>query len=228
MAFFALLHGAWHDSSCWGPLTSRLEALGHDAAAPELPLDDPEAGYMRRVQPAIDALRGAEGEVIVVAHSQSSALGPLVAISSPDSLLVYLCPRMGGVELPDGTPPPFREGIPFPPSRPDGTTVWDPDVAIEVMYPRLPVKRARALAQHLRPMAMPPDEYPLREHPDVPTALIYATDDELFEPAFERFVAHELLGIDPIELPGGHFQMAEDPDRLAGLLDRLARGPPSA
>ncbi len=68
----------------------------------------------------------------------------------------------------------------------------------------------------------------MHEHPDVPTALIYATDDEIFEPAFERFVAHELLGIDPIEVPGGHFQMAEDPDRLAGLLDRLARGRPSA
>ena len=45
----------------------------------------------------------------------------------------------------------------------------------------------------------------------MPTALIYAADDEFFEPAFERFVARELLGIDAIEIPGGHFAMAEDP-----------------
>ena len=92
------------------------------------------------------------------------------------------------------------------------------------MYPRLPPESAKALVEHLRPMAMPPDEYPLEQHPDVPTALIYAADDELFEPAFERFVARELLGIDPIELPGGHFQMVEAPDALAELLDRLAPG----
>jgi hypothetical protein len=31
------------------------------------------------------------------------------------------------------------------------------------------------------------------------------------------------LGIQPIEIPGGHFPMAEDPKALADLLDRLAR-----
>jgi pimeloyl-ACP methyl ester carboxylesterase len=101
--------------------------------------------------------------------------------------------------------------------------MWDPDVASEVMYPRLSAERAEGLAKRLRPMAMPPDEYPLHEHPDIPTSLIYATDDELFEPSFERFVARDALGIDPIELPGGHFQMLEDPDAVAKLLDGLAR-----
>ena len=72
-------------------------------------------------------------------------------------------------------------------------------------------------------MAPPPGEYPLRDHPDVPTALVYAADDELFEPAWDRFMARELLGIEPIEIPGGHFPMIEDPDALGDLLDRLAR-----
>ena len=147
-----------------------------------------------------------------------------MAAARPVSLLVYLCPRMGSVEPPPGAPGAFREGIPFPPDRPDGTTAWDPEVATEVMYRRLPPERARALAQRLRPMAMPPGDYPLREHPDVPTALLYGGEDELFEPAFERFMAEELLGIDPIELHSGHFPMVEDPDGLAGLLDDLARG----
>ena len=101
--------------------------------------------------------------------------------------------------------------------------MWDPEAAIEVMYPRLAPETARELAQRLRPMAMPPDEYPLRDHPDVPTALIYAADDEFFEPAFERFMAREFLGIDAIQIPGGHFAMAEDPEGLTELLDGLAR-----
>lgn len=201
--------------------------MGHAAVAPQLPLHDPGAGYRQRAQPAIEALEGVEGEVIVVAHSQSSALGPLVVSRRPVSLLIYLCPRMGGFALPDGAPPPFREGLPFPPTLPNGATAWDPEVAKKVMYPRLSPEDAEALAQHLRPMAMPPDEYPLEEHPDVPTALVYAADDEIFEPSFERFVARELLGVDPIELSGGHFQMAEDPDRLAQLLDRMASAGPA-
>ena len=224
MATFGLLHGAWHDPSCWEPVTKPLEALGHGTTAPDLPLHDPAAGYEQRVRPAIEALEEADGPVVVVAHSQSSALGPLVAVARPVSLLVYLCPRMGSFEPPQGAPNPFREGVPFPQARADGTTVWDPEVAIEVMYPRLSPERARTLAQRLRPMAMPPDDYPLRQHPEVPVALVYAAEDELFEPAFQRFMAGEILGIAPIEVQGGHFLMAEDPGALAELLDRLARG----
>jgi pimeloyl-ACP methyl ester carboxylesterase len=73
-------------------------------------------------------------------------------------------------------------------------------------------------------MAMPQEEYPLDAPPDNATVLIYAADDELFEPAWERFMARELLGVEPIEIPGGHFPMAEDPDALAEVLDHLARG----
>jgi pimeloyl-ACP methyl ester carboxylesterase len=90
------------------------------------------------------------------------------------------------------------------------------------MYPRLDSNTARALAQRLRPATSPPDEFPLPRHPDVPTALIYTTDDEIFESAWERFMARELLGIEPIEIQGGHFPMLEDPAALAELLDRLA------
>lgn len=222
MATFALLHGAWHDPSCWDAASEALEALGHATTAPELPLHDPAATYEQRIRPVLDAVDGTEEPVVVVGHSQSSSLAALVAAARPVSLLVHLCPRMGTFELPDGAPAAFRQGFPMPSAGPDGTTVWPPDAAVEVMYPRLPPDTAQALAQHLRPMGMPPDDYPLSEHPDVPTALIYAVDDEFFEPEFERFVARELLGIDAIEIPGGHFAMAENPKALAELLDRLA------
>jgi pimeloyl-ACP methyl ester carboxylesterase len=90
------------------------------------------------------------------------------------------------------------------------------------MYRRLSPETARALVRRLRPMAPPPGEYPLASHPVIPTVLVYAAADEIFEPAWERFMARELLGIEPIEIPGGHFPMAEDPEGLADLLERLA------
>jgi pimeloyl-ACP methyl ester carboxylesterase len=139
-----------------------------------------------------------------------------------DPLLVYLCPRLAELEPPPGAPAVFRPGFPFPPRRPDGANAWDPDAAIAAMYPRLPSDLAQELASRLRPAAPPADGFPLAGHPAVPKALIYATDDEFFEPGWERFMAREVLGIEPIEIPGGHFPMAEDPDALAALLERLA------
>ena len=44
MATFCLIHGAWHEPSCWDELTPRLMERGHEVAVPDLPLQDPEAG----------------------------------------------------------------------------------------------------------------------------------------------------------------------------------------
>jgi pimeloyl-ACP methyl ester carboxylesterase len=60
------------------------------------------------------------------------------------------------------------------------------------------------------PLAAPP--------PGIPAALIYATDDEFFEPEWSRWAARELLGVEPVEMPGGHFPMLERPEEPAELL----------
>jgi pimeloyl-ACP methyl ester carboxylesterase len=224
MATFCLLHGAWHDGSCWEPLDQSLRAAGHSTVAPDMPYDDPEAGYEERIRPAMHALDGVDGAVVVVGHSVSSGDAALIAAKRPGSLLVHLCPRLGPFPPPPGAPDMFREGFPFPPRRADGATVWEPQDAIDAMYPRLPPEMARTLAERLRPAAAPAGEYPLPGHPDVPTVLIYAADDEIFEPAWERFMAHELLAIEPIEISGGHFPMLEDPVALADLLPRVQPG----
>ena len=223
VAIFCLIHGAWHDGSCWEPVVRCLQARGHEAVAPDLPLDDPNAGFEGRARPALQALDGAADPVVVVGHSMASPYAALVAVARRGSLLVHLCPRLGGFAPPPGAPATFREGFPFPADRPDGTSVWDAEAAIGAMYGRLSPETARALAQRLRPMAPPAGEFPLPGHPDIPTELVYAAEDEFFEPAWERFIARELLGIEPIEIPGGHFPMAEDPDALADLLDGLER-----
>ncbi|MDQ2913156.1 MAG: alpha/beta hydrolase [Chloroflexota bacterium] len=223
LATFCLLHGNWHDGSCWQPLVESLQARGHQAVAPDLPFDDPGTGYADRIRPALEALENVSGTVVVVGHSIASAYAPLVAAELAGSLLVHLCPRMEFTP-PPGAPDVFRKGFPFPARRPDGASVWEPEAAVDAMYPRLPPETGRALAERLRPGAPPADGYPLPGHPDVPTVLIYTPDDEFFEPEWERFMARELLGIEPIELPGGHFPMVEDPEGLADLLNRLARG----
>ncbi|HEY8865995.1 MAG TPA: alpha/beta hydrolase, partial [Solirubrobacteraceae bacterium] len=212
LATFCLIHGNWHDGSCWGPVVDRLRARGHDAVAPDMPFDDPHADYEERARPALQALYGVDDPVVVVGHSSGSAEAALVAAKRHPALLVYVCPRFGSFATPPDAPDVFRKGFPFPPKDADGRSVWAPEAAIAAMYPRLPPETGRGLAQHLRPGASAVGEYPLGQHPNVPTALIYATDDEFFTPEWERFLARELLGVEPIAISGGHFPMVEDPE----------------
>jgi pimeloyl-ACP methyl ester carboxylesterase len=170
------------------------------------------------------ALANLDDPIVIVGHSVSSAEAALVAAKRKPALLVYLCPRFSSFATPSDAPATFRDGFPFPPKDPQGRLVWDADAAIAAMYPRLPLETARRLAHRLRPGASPIGAYPLSDHPDVPTALIYTMDDEFFTPEWERYVAREVLGIEPIGIAGGHFPMIEDPEALAELLDGLASG----
>src|SRR4051812_5474217 len=165
---------------------------GHSVTVPDLPLQDPDAGFDERIQPALEGTDGVEGPLAIVGHSQGTAYSSLVAAAWPDALLVHLCPRLGGFEPPPGAPKPFHEGVPFPETGDDGTSVWDGDAAMEFLYRRVPAPRAAMLAGRLRPMAMPQGDYPLAAHPDNRTVLIYAAEDELFEPEWELFMAQEL------------------------------------
>lgn len=221
MATFCLIHGAWHEPSCWDELAPQLMERGHRVVVPDLPLQEPAAGFDERIAPALRAIEGIDHALVIVGHSQGTSYSSLVAAANPNAMLVHLCPRLGGLE-PPGAPDPFREGIPWPDARADGATAWDGDAAVRFMYGRVPEPRASMLAGRLRPMAMPRDDYPLDGPPVNRTALIYAAQDEFFEPEFERFMAEAVFGVEPIEIPGGHFPMAEDPAALAELLDRVA------
>ena len=145
-----------------------------------------------------------------------------MAAKRPAALLVYLCPRFGFFPTPPDAPDIYRKGFPFPPKDLQGRLVWEPESAIAAMYPRLPRQTAERLARRLRPGASAVGDYPLSSLPDVVTALIYTSDDELFTLEWQRFIAEQVLHIAPIELPGGHFPMVENADLLADTLEGLA------
>jgi pimeloyl-ACP methyl ester carboxylesterase len=212
VATFCLVHGAWHDAACWDPLLETLRAAGHEVVAPTLPFDDPATTFDERVAPARDAIDELPDPLVVVGHSMGAGYAPAIAAARAGSLLVQLCPGLG----------PLRAGFPWPPTRTDGTSAWDPDAAIAALYPRLAPEAARRLAARLRPMAPAAGGYP-RGRAMMPAAVVIAIDDELFDPASEREAARRRLGVEPIEIAGGHFPMVEDPARLAQLLAQLAR-----
>jgi pimeloyl-ACP methyl ester carboxylesterase len=222
MPTFCLLHGAWHDGSCWHAVAEGLRARGHAVVAPDLPLHDPEAGYAARIAPAVELVSEIDGPVLIVGHSLGSDYAAVLASEIDEPSVVHLCPRLSGLTPPPGAPRRTRPGFPWPPQDERGGMTWDPAAAASAMYGRLDAALARTLAARLRPMVPAPGPFPLECHPDVPTAVVYAAEDEMFEPAWIRFMARELLGVEPTELSGGHFPMFEMPDRLTAVLGDLA------
>jgi pimeloyl-ACP methyl ester carboxylesterase len=218
-----LVHGAWHDEASWQPLVAELERRGHECVVPVLPLDDDRAGFDDYAEVVDDGLGDRELPVLV-GHSMSSAVIPLLAVKRPVRLLVYLCPAMGGFAPLPGEPPWRRAGYDSPPVDASGRSWWPRERAIDQLYRRVNPELAERLADRLRPQPQSVFDgpYPLARPPDVPSSFIYAREDELFDERWSRWIASNLLGVEPIELPGGHFPMLEHPALLADALETVS------
>ena len=62
---------------------------------------------------------------------------------------------------------------------------------------------------------------PLRAWPQVPSSYIMCTDDRTITPVGQRKAARELLGAEPVELPGGHCPHVSCREALADSLVRI-------
>jgi pimeloyl-ACP methyl ester carboxylesterase len=95
---------------------------------------------------------------------------------------------------------------------------------VDQLYARLERDVAERLAARLRPQprAVFNKPYPLSTPPRVPSAFLYGREDELFDDRWSRWIAQALLEVEPIELPGGHFPMLENPALLADVLERVS------
>ena len=211
MATYVLLHGAGGDRWYWHLVIPRLEALGHEAIAIDLPCDDDRAGLEDYVQAVVDAV-GHRRDVVLVAQSLAGFTAPVVCTRLPVSLLVLVAamvPRPGesaGAWWSD-------TGHVFP----------DPFDPGAVFTHDLPPEIAEQSAHHLRRQSDTffADPWPLERWPDVPTRFVLCRDDRFFPADFMRRLVDERLGIEPDELGSGHLPALAQPGRLVELLERF-------
>ena len=232
MSTFALIHGAWHGAWCWERLLPELERRGHRAVAVDLPCDDPSVTIMDNAKRVVDSLAGSDGvadddDVVVVGHSLGGITAAVVPLLRPVRrmvLLAALVPRPGRSlhevmrSEPDTTTEEF-DAVPRHIGE-GGAVTWDPEVAARFFYRACDPDTARWAAARLRTQVWTTsrERCPLEQWPDCELVSIVCTEDELLRPEWSRRIARDVLGVEPIELPGGHFPMLSIPAPLAGAL----------
>ena len=226
---FGLVHGAWHGAWCWERLIPELAARGHRAVAVDLPCEDPDAGLTRYAALTADAL-GSADEVVLVGHSLCAAAIPLVARLRPVAHLVFVCALLPepGKSATDryATEDVFVEGFRGQTAtREDGASYWaDHEAAIRCFFHDCDATDAARAAARLRPQSAAArlEAWPDDPLPDVERTSIVCRDERCIRPAWSRIVSRELLGVEPIELDGGHSPFLSRPAVLAETLVHLA------
>jgi pimeloyl-ACP methyl ester carboxylesterase len=238
MSDFLLLHGASHAAWCWHPTVAELERRGHQALAVDLPIDDPEAGAERYAEVAAAAARARfDGPVVVVGHSLSGIVIPLLPELLQVDELVFLCsplpiPGVSMIEQWEREPDmlvPAPTDVPQP-APPPGDASEDPAEqglaqlrarAIPLFYADCPAELATTAAQHLRHQEMTPMTEPspvAAWPPQVPYRYILTRDDRAMSPDWSRRAVPSRLGVVPIELDGSHSPFLSRPTELVDVL----------
>jgi pimeloyl-ACP methyl ester carboxylesterase len=225
LALFALIHGGWHGPWVWDKVTPLLTACGHEVVTPKIAVDEP--GTWAADGAALEAqLRGRIAETVLVGHSAGGRWAALVAAKSRPKLVIYIAPSNPVAKQPAGMPermkPEIDEIVKYDDRDRDYMDVED---AVKWFYGRLDEETARWAAARLLHDTDRGD-FPLEVPPDVPSAYIYGTEDEVFTSEGMEWSARHIFGVEPIAIPTGHTPQLEAPELLANLLCEHAERSP--
>jgi pimeloyl-ACP methyl ester carboxylesterase len=191
----------------------------------DLPLEDSKAGASDYANAVVAALAGIDERPVLVGHSMSGAVIPVVASRRPVQALVFLAaivPKIGAslVERFFG-----EEKHMFQPDWPGKNPAQNREHALHYIFHDCPSALAEQGIAHLRPQAsslVATEKPPLEVWPQIPSGYIVCSEDRTISPAWSRWASRTLLGIEPVEIPGGHCPFLSRPKELAIALSRFA------
>ncbi len=121
MSTYVLVHGAWHDGSCWDDVAAELRAAGHDVHAPTLAGQgrgdvDRSVGHADAVASAAEAITDADlSDIVLVGHSFGGTIVSKLAEQLTDRIrrLVYwnAFVLLDGESVYDVSPPHYNEAM---------------------------------------------------------------------------------------------------------------------
>ena len=213
MATFALIHGGGSTAWDWHLVEKLLEGQGHRVVAVDLPIEDAAAGLEDYVSAVIAAV-GTSGHVVVVGHSLGGFTAPLVAEALRADGLVYLA---GMIPLPGESLGQWWENT----GHRQSSASADTD---EVFFNGVPEHLARdAKAREREQLGEWMSEPWPGRRSTMPTGAILCLDDRFFPAVFMARQIRDRLGVEPIEIPGGHYAPLSEPQAVTAALLGFAR-----
>lgn len=211
MATYVLIHGAGSDSWYWHRVAPLLRERGHAVVTMDLPCADDSAGLAEYGDRVLGAI-GDRTELVVVAQSLGGFVAPLVCDRRPVERLILLnamIPRPGESDWWEATGHPVEIGPDFDP--------------VEVFLHDVPEAVRRDAGAHAGPQSGTPmsEPWPLERWPEVATDAVISRDDRFFPVDWQRALVRDRLGIEPIEIGGGHCVALSRPAELTATLESL-------
>lgn len=228
MSIFCLVNGSTQNPQCWKLLVPELEKHGHQTVTPSLPVDETAASGMRYAEVIAQALEDVNGDVVLVGHSASGMFIPIVPSLRPIRRLVYLASLIPkpGVSIRDqlAADPDMLNSEWVATCRAGNDPTTNDEVAIKFLFHDCePKAKNLGLTTRMRMYAegAMTEVFPLEALPEVPSSYIVCSDDRTISPDWSRRTARERLGVEAIELPGGHCPYLSRPVQLAEVLIKM-------
>jgi pimeloyl-ACP methyl ester carboxylesterase len=225
MTTYCLIHASGQGPDGWKLLASELERRGHIVLTPAFHVNRTDEGLAWHAETIVNALNHSgmhPANVVCVAHSASGMYLPLIAQRWSPRRMVFLAalvprPGMSVVEQYRDDPSIFNPSW-------VGQNPLEDKVALDFVYHDCPPDRLEwAMSTRLMFYAKRALEEPcpLSAWPAIPSTYVVCADDRTITPEWQRKAARELLGVEPIELPGGHCPHVSRPKALADVLEQV-------
>ena len=225
MSDVLLIHGACHGGWCWDDVATFLSESGHRPTAVDLPCDDPESGLSEYADAALASLPAKTQDLIVVGHSLGALTAPLIAERIPTRRLVFVAGIIGspGMSLADlATVDADRDvrlgkgELEFDKS---GLFCFSRAGAMRALYHDCESQAAEDSLARLRFQRSMWNEVAKFDDWRADEIIsIVCSEDRVVSPDWGRRVSRERLGVEAIDLDGGHSPWLSRPSQVADLI----------
>jgi pimeloyl-ACP methyl ester carboxylesterase len=219
---YVLIHSTGQGAAGWERLVRALARRRHTAHAVDLP-NDPDllaADYAELIRRQLDGLAAP----IVLAHSGAGPLLPASARALEARHQVWLAAWVPHQDASYAEELEAHAEVAFNPDWIGKDPVADDAVAATFVYhdcDQATLEWALRTRRLFLPRAVYRERIPLAA--EIPSTYIVATEDRTIRPEWQRRMASERLGVEPIEMATGHCPNVSQPDTLAEILIDVAQ-----
>ena len=225
MSDVLLIHGACHGAWCWDDVSSHLSESGHRPTAVDLPCDDPKSGLTQYADAAIASLPPASHDLIVVGHSLGALTAAVVAERVKTRRLVFVAGIIGspGMSLADLATVDAerdqhlgREDLDFNDTR---LFRFSRAGAMRVLFHDCDPDASDVAFASLRfQKSLWNEVADFQDWRAEEIVSVVCADDRVVSPSWGRQASKDRLGVDAVELAGGHSPWLSRPEELARML----------